>query len=473
MIALEEREAVMRASLALGDPRLAMTRTQRIAYRKLTSKRHPIFFLDCSRRWGKTRFLVLLSVCCAITTPGAIIRYCAPTKLHGRTFVIPAMDWVASLLPASKRPVFSAQDSVWVFPLTKARIYLGSAETIADADAQVGTECHLAVIDEAAKIRSEVLKHLHRSVLVHQFLTTRGHLVVGTTPPASPSHYVTREMLTRATNAGASVTFTIDDCDHISAEMKQEAIDECGGPSTPEARRELHCQHVPDRDWLVVPEWLDVRDECIREVEPAEYRDWYAAGDFGFEDLSVVLYAWFDFPTQTIVVEHEIVAHRESSLAVGHACKALEAAQGIKPLTRVADAPLQMLADLAHPTLGPGIAFALTQKDDSDAALAHMRNQIGRKRVVVHPRCTTLIAHLGAAVWNTNRTSFERMGGDFGHWDAIDALKYLNRAVNRRKNPEPIIPAGVHASTHFVHPDLLSASRQRQRVPLGRGGHHG
>jgi hypothetical protein len=424
-----------------------MTRTQRRVYRKLFSKRYAMFFLDCSRRWGKTRFLVMLVVMCANGGANRTIRYCAPTKLHGRTFVMPAMKWVCGQLPEHKRPKFVTQDNKWVWA-NGSECHLGSAESIADADLQVGTECHLAVSDEGAKVRTDVLEYWHKTVIVPQFMTTEGTLVVGTTPQMSPAHYVT-ELRKRANERDACVRYTIDDCDHISPEMKLEAIEECGGPNTAQARRELYCEHIPDRDWMVVPEWLDVSKTAIQDIrQPPQYRDWYASGDFGFEDLTVVLYAWFDFGTQRIVVEHEVVGHRVSSLEVGVECKALELEHKIVPVARVADAPLQLLADMSHPTLGPGIVFGPAMKDDADACLAQLRNEIQRGHIVVNPRCTTLIAHLEGAIWNSRRSSFERMGGEYGHWDAIDALKYLNRAVNRRRNPVPTFNPTVSANSY-------------------------
>lgn len=459
-----ERAAITSEALRIGDLRPIMTRTQRLAYRQWRAKRHPLFFLDCSRRWGKTFFLVMLVVECALKTRNGIIRYCAPTKLHGRTFVMPAMKRICEQLPESMRPKFNAQDNSWTFPTTGAVCHLGSAETIADCDAQVGTECHLAVFDEAAKVRSDVLKYLHKTVIIHQFLTTHGVLVIGTTPPVSPAHYLT-DLRARATESGACVRFTIDDCDHISAEMKAEAIDECGGPNTPEAKRELYCEHIPDRDWLVVPEWLDVAATSVIDItHPPNYRDWYASGDFGFEDLTVVLYAWFDFLEQRIVVEHEVVGHRVSSLDVGKRCKDLELAERITPVARVADAPLQLLADMSDTVMGPGINFGPAMKDDADASLAQLRNEIQRGKVIVNPRCTTLLSHLKGAIWNTNRSGFERMGGEYGHWDAIDALKYLNRAVSRRRNPVPVLGKPGQNTFARSHP----VATQKQRYTLGR-----
>jgi hypothetical protein len=460
-----ELATVKAASFAAGDLRLAMTRTQRLAVRKLHAKRHPIFFLDCSRRWGKTVFLVLVAVMAALQTRDGIIRYGAPTKLHGRMFVTPAMSWACAMLPDRMRPRFVSQDNTWVFPSTGARIILGSCETIPDCDAQVGTDCHLAISDEGAKVRSEVLEYWHKTVILPQFLTTSGTLIVGSTPAVTPAHYL-GVLRARAMSTDACVRFTIDDCDHISSEMKAETLAESGGPTSPTARRELYCEHVPDRDWLIVPEFMDVRADIVRESPLPDYRQWYTVADLGFHDMSVGLLAFYDFARAKIVVWDERVTHRESGLVFGFAVKEMESQwPGAREKSyRFADGTAQLLADIADETYGPGIAFALPIKDDSDASLNGMRMRVGRKQIEIHPRCKTLLAHLECGVWNRARSSYDRMEG-FGHWDAIDALKYLCRMIDTTHNPTPSIMPGVTDSTHAI-PDDLRDELQRARAAL-------
>jgi hypothetical protein len=490
-------------ALSRGDMRPLMTRTQRETHRRFQSTRKTDrrYVLDCSRRFGKT----ILGACVvheeALVGPNRILRICAPSKVHGRQFVIPAFEWVRERVPEAQRPTFHSMDNMWKWP-NGSRCYLGSAETLRDCDAQVGTELHLGVLDEAGKYPVGLLDHMVGSVFGKSLLTTRGSLLITSTPAISQAHELSRYVAEGAAN-GTLSQYTIEDCDHIewdyrmftiaddlqlgsiearaefhaallaapSMEERKRLIMESGSLKAFEVLRELYCEHITEKSRMIVPEWADVAATSVCELEPPEYVDWYAAGDFGFEDLSVVLYAWFNFEEQFLYVADEVVKQYASSLEVGADCKALEAHWGIRPLTRVADAPLQLLADLSHPTLGPGINFAPTQKDDADAVLAHLRGQVGRGKIRVHPRCKTLIAHLKFGTWNERRTHFDRQDG-YGHWDAIDALKYLNRAVNRRKNPAPIIPANVHGATHWVSPDLQRLAKQRQRMPLGRGGKH-
>jgi len=187
-----------------------MLAIQRVAWAAFSRSEYAVFVVLCSRRWGKTRFACLMCWQKALQHPGAIIRYACPTKAHGRQFVRPAMRWIERLAPAHLRPRFVTQDNTWIWP-NGSVMHLGSCESDGDVDAQVGTECHLAVVDEAGKIRSELLRKLVRSVILPQFLTTRGRVCVTGTPPDSPEHYF-RDLVTQAIERGTGIdTFVVAD----------------------------------------------------------------------------------------------------------------------------------------------------------------------------------------------------------------------------------------------------------------------
>lgn len=457
-------DAVTRAVLLQGDFRILLTRTQLHALDLFDASTATTFAIDCSRRWGKTVFSAIKTYQQAISRPGSIIRYVAPTKLHGRQFVQPTFAWLDAQIPEAYRPRFDRQDNTWRWD-NGSICHLGSAETMGDVEAQVGTECHLAILDEAGKIRSDLLRHLHRSVLRAQFLTTRGRCLVPSTPAISPAHYLT-EIVATAQATGALARYTIEDCDHVPAEERESMILDLGGRESTEVRRELYCEHVPERSRLIVPEWADVRDECVVDSLRPEYHDWYVAADFGFEDLTVVLWGWYDFARAQLVIERELSMHQASGLDVGFAVRRIDSELGIAKAVRCADAPAQLLADLMHPSHGPGIAFGPAIKDDAEAALNQLRMLIQRKRIRINPRCKTLISHLDFGTWNERRTSFDRADG-YGHWDAIDALKYMSRVVNWTRNPVPS-GLGVNAITHQIHDGPKVTAADSFRRALGR-----
>ena len=104
------------------------------------------------------------------------------------------------------------------------------------------------------------------------------------------------------------------------------------------------------------------------------------------------------------------------------------------PTLRVADNNnLILLNDL---NAKHNINFLPTLKDNADAALNNMRMLIKSERIIINPKCKTLIYHLKSGIWNKARNSYAR-SADYGHYDAIDSLKYLCRNINFNKNPFP------------------------------------
>jgi phage terminase large subunit-like protein len=471
--ALAEQRAWSRGKLTW-----LMLAAQRKAYAALCASSHAVFVVLCSRRWGKTRFACLLVWMQALAHPGSIIRYAAPTKLHGRQFVQPAMRWLDKLAPKHLRPRFVSQDNTWIWP-NGSVCHLGSCESDADVDAQVGTECHLAVIDEAGKVRSALLRKLVLSIMLPQFLTTRGKLCVLGTPADSPDHHF-RQLVIQATERGTLVRHTIDDCTHVDAKALAEVVEELGGRDTTAARRELDCEFVTETSRALIPEWPAHRERIVRAVERPRYFDAYTIADTGFNDLTVVGFGYYWFGEGVFVLEDELVLRYHSGGAVGRAVLAKERALwgDKKPLRRWADASPQTLADMRDGSakrdesgrvLEDGIVFAMAEKQDSVAALERLRNRIEHHQVIIHPRCVTTIAHLEYGIWNERKTDFERVEDPDGHhFDGVAMMKYAVRACIWGKNPAPIVEpySREHAQ---VSPRILPEVQRQSALRKGKG----
>jgi len=350
-----------------------------------------------------------------------------------RGIVYPHMRRILADCPEYLRPKANVQEMSWTWPNGSVMRLAGCDG--ANADRLRGGECHEAFVDEAGFIVD--LHGVIEDVIMPMTLTTDGRILLASTPPMSPAHPFA-EYVGRAAADGAMTRLTIYDAPHISREKADEYIAEAGGPDSITARREYMAEVVVDESTSIVPEFVRVMDQIVVERERPRFCELYVAADFGFHDLTVVLFAYHDFERAKIVVEDELAFHGASGLEVGAAVKARELqlwGPNARP-HRYADAPAQLLADLASKTLGPGIVFAPATKTDADAALNALRMSIQRMEIEIAPRCKTLISHLHYGTWNERRTSFDRQDG-FGHWDAIDALKYLVRHVSRRKNPAP------------------------------------
>jgi len=165
--------------------------------------------------------------------------------------------------------------------------------------------------------------------------------------------------------------------------------------------------------------------------------------DIGSKDLTVVLFAYYDFKNGVLVVEDEIVMNGPSMTTdkLAAEIKAKEKKLWTNPVTlevqppllRVADNNLIMINDLRRLH---DISFIPTKKDDKIAALNTLRMKIANREIYINPRCKTLVAHIRHATWNKARTAFTR-SRDKGHYDALDSLTYMVRNINYNKNPYP------------------------------------
>ena len=461
------------------------TRTQLEAHDKWQSTSEMVYLVDCSRRWGKTWdacfkvFEVMAYAPRRFGRPG-IVRYCAPTKLAGRQFVMPVFDAVAKMVPEDCRPRFDRQDVCWRWP-NGGVCYLGSAETMGDAEAQVGTSCDLAICDEAGKYPMGILSHLIKSVYGWQFAATgfeHGRIYIPSTPPLTPAHDL-KAVRDRCFLSGNYSRYTIEDCDHITPEQREKIVrqifEEEGGETA--VRREAYCEYVTDETMAVIPEMRGADEWITRDCEERpQFFDCYVVGDFGFSDLTVVLFAYYDFARAVLVIEDELVFRGKSGIEVARGVmQKRHELWGIhkEPRCQLADVDPQVIADMAestrHDIIGGQRAtcvFGNVEKTDKDAALNTARRMVSERRVRIHPRCKVTLDHMHNAVWaNGRKTTFDR-SDMYGHFDAVDAFKYLVRHVDWRRNPVPVLH-GLDPQTHHI-PDHMSraAAAQQTRASL-------
>jgi hypothetical protein len=90
-----------------------------------------------------------------------------------------------------------------------------------------------------------------------------------------------------------------------------------------------------------------------------------------------------------------------------------------------------------------GINFIATAKDNKEAQINELRLLIKQNRLIISPKCKTLIFHLKNAKWDKQRKQFTRLKDSpdgtlkGGHADLLDALIYLVRNVRIDRNPYP------------------------------------
>jgi hypothetical protein len=461
--ALAERRAWQRGELGY-----LLSRRQRRAVAKIRRTGARRFVLVWTRRGGKSRVKCTFAIEECLRNPGHIVKYAAPTQDMAREIVVPLMTELLDGAEAAGIQVkFNVQQMRWTFP-NGSTIRLAGCDG-RNANRLRGTAAHLVIVDEAGFVEDN-LEYVITSVLRPQIITTQGRMILSSTPPKTPSHAF------EGYAAAAKARGDIDECtidevcaepdSHIKPSERDEAIADAGGRDSTACKREYFCRFETDEKSAIIPEWGAHADKICIHVDPPAHRTRYVAADFGFSDLTFVVFAWVDWERARVVVEDELVFEAAGAVTVGEAIvrKERELWGRDLPALRVADASNQLLATLHE----MGVEFAPVVKTDADAALTMLRTYVQRHRVIVDPRCKALIAHCAHGIWNGQRTSFARIGEGLGHFDGIDALKYLVRHADVRSNPTPDAPPpGVHRTDWVALPkrptDFASSWRKPRR----------
>ncbi len=416
-----------------------------------TSRR---FVLNCARRLGKSYLLCLIALEYCLRHPGSYVRFAAPTAKQCKTIVLPLLRKILADCPADLVPEFVAQDLVLYFP-NGSELHIAGCDA-GNAERLRGSEAHLAIVDEAGSVSD--LEYVVQDILLPQTLTTDGRILIASTPPRTPEHPFVKRYITDAIAQGAYAHRTIFDNPRLRPHQIAEYQGESGGAHTTTWKREYLAEIIIDENRAVLPEFTYFQDRLIRAVERPAHFDAYVSMDIGFLDLTVVLFGYWDFLETRLVIEDEVCIRRMTTpeLAVLIQRKETELWGGQAPVRRVSDINYHVITDL---TRLHHLKFVPTRKDDKEAQVNQTRMMLGSDppKILVHPRCRTLIAHGLAAVWNDARVAFERIGddslaGEIHHFDAVDALIYLVRNLNRNRNPYPHPNAGIDRQVNFVHP---------------------
>lgn len=423
-----------------------------------------VFVLCCSRRYGKSTLACALAIGTCIAQPGASVRYAAPTAKMVRSIIEPIMRDLLEDCPAGTKPSYSRQEGVYRFPNGSELHVVGCDNGGHERLRGVSTD--LGIVDEAGFV--DELTYVVKSILLPQTMTVDGRLFIPSTPPRSPAHPFAT-LAEESESKGAYEHRTIYDAPHITDAMRDEYMAESGGEDSTDWQREYLARFITDDASAVIPEFSRHEDHVAEAVERPTHFDTYVSMDVGFHDLTVAALGYYDFANARVVVEDEIVCNRMTSVAIDVAVAAKEAELwGERPVyMRVVDAPPIVIAELNRDNARPWFP---TRKDDKEAQVNALRRTVAEHRIVIHPRCKTIRAHMRHAVWNTNRTQFARVEGQLGHFDGVDACVYLVRNVNRAKNPYPALSSGVTSATHHIRPGVrgMSDDERQLRSAFGR-----
>lgn len=440
-IPLPSREEAIAKLWHMGILIWKLDKIQKELYDTFQRSEQKTIVWNCSRRLGKSYALSVIAIEKCLQTPNTIVKFIAPTQKHVKSIIRPLLKEIFKDCPKDLKPEFRTADNIYRFD-NGSEIQLAGTDS-GHAENLRGGSSHLCIVDEAGFC--DDLRYIVQSILIPTTTTTHGKIILSSTPPKAADHEFVKYM-EDAEAKGNYVKKTVYDGlgSRITQKMIDEIVAELGGIDSDDFRREYLCELVRDEQLIVIPEFDNILQErVVREWKKPPYLDIYVAGDLGKKDFTVFLFGYYDFREAKIIIEDEVVLRGRNldTDVLAKAIKAKEAEHFTNIITKEVQAPYLRVCDNNLILIGDmyrlhGLTFLPTAKDESIAALNNMRQLIKSGRIIINPRCKTLITHLNYAKWDKSKNSFAR-SAEYGHYDAVDALKYFCRAVQQQKNPYP------------------------------------
>lgn len=441
-----------------------------------------IWYLNISRQFGKSYTMCVLALEECLRGKGRQCKYAAPTQKMARAIVFPQMEKILQDCPEDIRPEFRQQDGVYYFRHNGSRLTVAGTDS-GNEDKLRGQQAHLAIVDEGGFMPN--LFKVVQNVLLPQTTTTKGRLIIATTPPLSAGHYAV-ELAYNCKSRGAYAEFTLYENTLLSEEEKKEIIRECGGAESTAFRREYLCEFVTDTDNAVVPEFTqDAESEIVLDYGRPAFFDAYTTLDGGYKDASAALFCFVDYKQCKLVVEEEWTQTRALGSDIAKAIQATENALWASSpaswtdefkrrqrvdarLTRTMDVDPMLAAEFLR---NHGMHWNAIVKSEEHgsfklAAVNQLNDFIKQRSIIINPKCTNLIRQMHNATWARSsdggfKRTYTRNQRD-GHFDLVDALVYTLRVIDLTHNPFP--PDKVDHRGTFSPEDLEVFSEDDSEV---------
>ena len=399
----------------------------------LSSAKSKLFVCNCARQFGKSFLMVTKAVEQAIKKPQSRIKYGTAFQTDLLEFILPTFERVLEDCPPTERPRYKAQGQKYIFP-NGSEIKLVGLDM--NPNGLRGNTIDLIIIDECGFV--DKLDYLYKSIIIPATMhRPEAKIIMISTPPSTPAHDFV-DYAQKAATEGSYIKLTIHDNPMIGPDVITELVRESGGDTSTTWRREYLCEFLTDEDSNVIPEW---KDEYILDTKPDQYNRFYhryVFMDLGVKDFTVVLFGYYDFRRATLVVEDEVKLSgpKLTTLLLKDTVEAFE--KRLWPehavYRRISDNNNpQLLQDLA---ILHKMSFISTGKDTLEAMVNELRLMVQKGQIEVHPRCVQLAGCLKYGVWDSKKKKFAR-SATFGHFDALAAIIYGVRNLDKHCNPIP------------------------------------
>lgn len=420
--------------------------------------KNQLFVGECARQFGKTVFEAVIALEKAFSKPKAKVKIGTAFHTDLLEFILPAFDFVMSDCPQDLRPIYKVQGSKFILRHNKSEIKLVGLDR--KPNGLRGTVIDLIILSEAGFISN--LHYLFKSVIIPA--TTHRpdcRVVMLSTPPETPAHEFL-DYVQKAEYEGGYIKLTIYDNPLLDQATIERLMAESGGAKSTTWLREYLCEHVTDENLAIICEW---NDKYVQEIPKDDYYPFYhkySSMDLGVKHKTAAIFGHYDFLRAALIIEDEWymngpelttdiiqkeVKMKELELWVGLSrpikpskeeekleIERLWAEQKPNLYRRLSDNnnPL-LLQDLGHLHK---IHFTPTDKGTLEEMTNTARIMAGRGQIIVHPRCKQLKGCLKYGVWDKRREKFAE-SKVYGHFDALAALIYLVRNLNKVTNPIP------------------------------------
>lgn len=434
----------------------------------IDSSINQLFVGECSRQFGKTVLEAILALSKAFSKKKSKVKIGTAFYTDLIEFIIPAFEFVMLDCPDDLRPVFKVHGSKFILPHNGSEIKLIGLDR--KPNGLRGTVIDLIILSEAGFISN--LHYLFKSVIIPA--TTHRpdcRVIMLSTPPETPAHEFL-DYVQKAELEGGYIKLTIYDNPMVDETTIARLMKESGGAQSTTWRREYLCEHITDANLAVIAEWSE---EYVKEVTRDELYPFYHkydGMDLGvIRHKTVAIFGYYDFLKAQLVIEDEYetggptLTTATLQAAIKEKEKELWGEQ--RPYLRVSDNnnPL-LLQDLSH---DHDLHFIPTDKGRLEEMVNTVKISVRSGSILVHPRCKQLKGCLKYGVWDKKRDQFAE-SKVYGHFDALAALIYLWRNVDRVTNPIPADFQVDRMNQMFFPKKLDSSGAQTLKKAFGLKG---
>lgn len=408
-------------------------------------------YIECTRRVGKSTFLLILLSEFAIKVPGSKAGFYAPVKEGLRDYIVPIIEKAFAGCPEDLRPRLDSHLTL-TFPNGSTIIFRGSNNQ--QHRVRRGNDLQIAAIDEARDV--DDLDNLIDSVVIPSLFTSSGRLLISSTPADTEDHPL-HAIKQAAEKEGWYSHYTILDANRYDPEdfpmdriklWQKETTDKVAW------EREYMARWVKDPTKVIIPEW---DDKCIQKIEHDDHFPFYhkyTSMDLGVRDKTAAIFGYYDFLKAKLIIESEF-AIKDSEVRTDKIAERITAAERALNYQLIHDYKdprykgmamsekvYRRIADNNNPLLVNdlnslyGLDFFATRKDELPAMINLVREFAKDGRILIDPSCVELIGCLRNAIWDLHKKELAR-SKVYGHFDALMALVYLVRNIDTATNPIP------------------------------------